>query len=1016
MISTLKQQFQDLRSCQTVTDDNVHSMVMNLVESVIRLVAIIAITAYRYNGCKNVNSNKLVGNQLPWPSMGSWKNIISSLLAVSENDFPPQFKTSFLTPLGLKIKNDDVSLAFGLLKNVVEYASNPDINLINNSRAVVCRMIDFFDLVVAYRNHYAGHGTHDLTDIQIQLIPLLRKGMLALENPLAKMFLKYPVYIAEHAKGFGCDHVNLNPVIKDGVVKSTSFTKDEVTAGQLYIIPEKNKVASLFPIAIWENSDILFLNGSEDFKKIKYVGFVSKGQFKTSLHEKAFCEFMLPFMGGQNLTSSNLTYAQASAQAEMLKAYNWRFPTLKPGMVVGPSDTQFRLKEKIGRGGMAEVWAATSEYNKQDVALKFLLDLDNAPRFRREARALDQFSKKSDRIVQYIDFFYDPHPARRTFFLVMELLPGKTLQNEVDVHSNVDFGPIINWMEDCLEALGTIHDNGAIHRDIKPSNLMLDRKDRVKLGDLGLVGMERNAIAQQILTTAGLTQIGVAIGTYAYSSPEQLAAGTDGQEIDSRADLFSLGATFYQIITGEYPYGMENQTVVTKAHMEAIYNRSRGPKPVSNLRPECPNLLNHTIMSLIQVQRDQRPSDVKTVLDLLRQTRKELKGEKVNINLNLFGELGASDVEFKDLMPYWCSTYIFKIWLLAMVLQFLFVIPGSIISGAWNTIDPALYNLGHVNYKILHPFCNDIMFLVWNSIPFLFIGLLYRARICVQALIQQIYSKDADKRGSHWTNISLRNDKWAGFINHWAVKVGILAIALFACYVQITKLPKLESIGEIYWWDWKISKFSYIVREVALFFDMIGMALLFIVVVAMVDMISHILRGTKLQIDLHHSDGVSGLSFVGKLISLYVPFVIVLSANMVVGIIDHHGQDVKQVVADWVVLGLTIGLYFFLTVWPMIPVKRQIVSYRNNQIRRYARQRVLVEDKIDNLVDSSLELDIKKADAFFTLRKLSADLSTFEESLHKSFRWPIKKIRAVMLIFLGIVPIATSVSIVFVLS
>jgi len=349
-----------------------------------------------------------------------------------------------------------------------------------------------------------------------------------------------------------------------------------------------------------------------------------------------------------------------------------------------------------------------------------------------------------------------------------------------------------------------------------------------------------------------------------------------------------------------------------------------------------------------------------------------------------------------------------------MILQFFLVILSSIYSQAWIEIDLSLYGLENLNYTKTHPFCHDYMFLVWNSIPFLLIGLLYRARINVQPLMQRIYSLDAFKHGTHWTNISSRNDKWAVFINHWALKFVIVFIALFFCYYQhFIKTENLVENREIYWWAWDISKYSYLVRMAALFFDVIGIILLFIVVIAMVDLISYILRGTRLRIDLHHSDGVAGLSFVGRLISLYVPFVIVMSANTVVAIVDH--RRLGQVYFDWFFLSLIICLTFFLTIWPMIPVKRQIEAFLHKQIDRFSRQRQIVEDRIDILVDSPIEMDEKKANTFFTLTKLSTNLSGFEKSLNKSFCWPIKKSQAAALIFLGIAPIVLSLILMYVL-
>ena len=161
---------------------------MNLIESMLRIIALIAIVGYRHQGSKDLKCNRIIGNQLPWPSMGTWKNILSILSATPEDHFPDQFHKHFVNLLKQKMKDPAISNAFGYFRNVVEYASTKDDALLLNPQPAPCTLLEFFELAVSYRNDYSGHGTHDITKVQSQLIPHLRKGVMGFYNPVSKFF------------------------------------------------------------------------------------------------------------------------------------------------------------------------------------------------------------------------------------------------------------------------------------------------------------------------------------------------------------------------------------------------------------------------------------------------------------------------------------------------------------------------------------------------------------------------------------------------------------------------------------------------------------------------------------------------------------------------------------------------------------------------------------------------------------------------------------------------------------
>ena len=982
---------------QASSDDGRHNAVMDLVESLLRHVAVVAIAVYQQSGTRDRGVDRLLSTRLHWPSMGSWAGFVRAITALGEDKLPDGFHSGFLAPLKRKSGNEAVGRAGRAAQAIVDAASSRDgVQLSGGSGRYSA--LDFFDLMVRYRNATDGHGFHSLSQEQQAALGDLGAGVKALCHELRPIWLAFPLYVAVQTSSAGASFHRLVPLVKDPGIAELESQGEGLMADRLYVLLDRKfkEFASLYPIALWHGDDALFLNGSQNFAEIKYLGFASQEHLQTDKHEKAFCNFVLPFMGGENLSVTDLSDARVKAQAETLKAGGWVFPQLKVGSEVGPEGARYRLTRRLGRGGMAEVWAARSLSGKRDVALKFLLNPDHAPRFRREARALKAFSGASKRIVGYLGDHYDPHPARRLFFLVMELLSGETLADRAKAEDPLDWNEVVTWMADAAEGLKTIHGAGGIHRDIKPANLMLGRDGRVRLGDLGLVG-EAEGAESALLTSVGLTRAGEAIGTYEFCAEEQLRAGIDGARADARSDLFSLGATFYYLVTNELPFGSGNLVRILEAHRSARLSGG-GPTPVADLRADCPTMLAELITALVQVAPDRRPATAERVLEAIAQIRKDMRGEKVNANLNLMGRLGEDGVAFRDLMPAWCSTYIFKVWLAVMVLQYLLVMPLSRAHKTWTSID----GLGP-GWET-HAFWQDYMFLVWNTIPFVLIGLLYRSRKRVQALMQSVWRLDLHRTGGHWEASARRNDKWAWFINSRLLKGILIFVGAGAIVPQVTKLWKFAQTQEAYWWSWHVDPASYIVRAITLFFDMIGIVLVLVVVTAMVDIISHVLKGARLQVDLHHSDRAGGLSDVGRLVGLYIPFVAVVAANTVVGTVDHRGQDPMQVAFDWIILVVLAGLSGFLVMWPMLPVRRQFKRYQRTEIERLSGARRAVEAQMQGLIDGG-RLAVDQANEHTALGKVVTDLRAGEREVARLKLWPMGRSTAVLLILLGLLPL-----------
>ena len=226
-------------------------------------------------------------------------------------------------------------------------------------------------------------------------------------------------------------------------------------------------------------------------------------------------------------------------------------PTLAP-MELAPFFPQLEILECLGRGGMGVVYKARQKSLNRFVALKLLApervrDAEFAERFTREAQALAALNHPN------IITVYDFGQAGGFYFLLMEFVDGVNLRQLLRARK---FTPeeALAIVPPLCDALQFAHDRGIVHRDIKPENLLIDIAGRVKVADFGVAKMlgtlDASDHAGEPAAPENTTHTGV--GTPGYSAPEQR---TDPQRVDSRADIYSLGVVFYELLTGERPNG-----------------------------------------------------------------------------------------------------------------------------------------------------------------------------------------------------------------------------------------------------------------------------------------------------------------------------------------------------------------------------------------------------------------------------------------------------------------------------
>jgi len=260
---------------------------------------------------------------------------------------------------------------------------------------------------------------------------------------------------------------------------------------------------------------------------------------------------------------------------------------LGPGRRFG----DYEILAELGAGGMGRVYRARDLTLERLVALKTLAaqfggDPAFVHRFLKEARAAARLNHPN--IVQIYAFGQEGG----TYYLAMEYVDGRSLG------ALLRSGPLaepdaISVVRHACRALAVAHAEGLVHRDIKPDNLMLTRKGEVKLVDLG--------IAKRLDEEQSLTQTGHAVGTPHYISPEQISGSKD---IDGRADIYSLGATLYHLVTGHTPFKGPSGAVVMTMHLM---------QPLPDPRTHVPGVsegLCRVIRKMMAKHREERYGDV----------------------------------------------------------------------------------------------------------------------------------------------------------------------------------------------------------------------------------------------------------------------------------------------------------------------------------------------------------------------------------------------------------------------
>ena len=230
-------------------------------------------------------------------------------------------------------------------------------------------------------------------------------------------------------------------------------------------------------------------------------------------------------------------------------------------------DNRYEIREVIGVGGMAVVYKAYDRFAERNVAVKILKDEfaedeEFRRRFKNESRAIAMFSHPN------IVSIYDVGSGDGPQYIVMEYINGITLQQYIDVKKVLPLHDAIAIMEQTLKGIQHAHERGVVHRDLKPQNIMLLEDGTVKVTDFGIARMAS-------VDTKTMSEM--ALGSVHYISPEQAS----GNETDFKADIYSLGAIFYVLTTGKFPFDGDTPVSIALQHVQK--------------QPDNPRMINDTI-------------------------------------------------------------------------------------------------------------------------------------------------------------------------------------------------------------------------------------------------------------------------------------------------------------------------------------------------------------------------------------------------------------------------------------
>jgi len=248
--------------------------------------------------------------------------------------------------------------------------------------------------------------------------------------------------------------------------------------------------------------------------------------------------------------------------------------------MIGKQIANYQITEKLGEGGMGVVYKGMDTNLGRPVAVKMLTaelahNPDIVERFRAEARA--QANLSNPNLAVLYAFLVEDGTA----FMVMEFVEGQTFEQMIRARGPISPEIALPLFKQALQGVGAAHRMGIVHRDIKPSNIMLNTQGVVKVMDFGIA---------KVVGTRGMTRTGMQLGTPAYMAPEQI----QNKPIDTRTDIYALGITLYQMLSGQLPFQHESDFETMNSQVTAL------PPPMKQMFPYAPIQYQNVVMKALE--------------------------------------------------------------------------------------------------------------------------------------------------------------------------------------------------------------------------------------------------------------------------------------------------------------------------------------------------------------------------------------------------------------------------------
>ncbi len=271
---------------------------------------------------------------------------------------------------------------------------------------------------------------------------------------------------------------------------------------------------------------------------------------------------------------------------------------------IGQEFGNFLIKAEIGRGGMGTIYYAIDTMLNREVALKLI-----HPQYTGQAELMERF--KIEAMTQArmnhpnIVMIFSFSRIEENYVIAMEYVDGRSLKELLLERKKIPLPESLDYLGQIIRALDYAHSLQVIHRDIKPANILVSRDGRIKISDFGIA---------KVFGTQGLTKTGMLIGTPWYTSPEQIL----GKDIDYRSDLYSLGITFYEMVTGRVPFhdDTNSEFQIQKAHLE-----TPPPRP-SVFNPEIDLQLEKFMLRALEKKVEKRFASARDMVEDLEELRK----------------------------------------------------------------------------------------------------------------------------------------------------------------------------------------------------------------------------------------------------------------------------------------------------------------------------------------------------------------------------------------------------------